>query len=248
MQTQDAIKKELELLVKGIPNLIRLSQGKDMEVLTFNEHYQNWYTRSIKLVALLGPDRLSEFVGYYQIDPKRKSLSAGSYVIQDFIMGIGPAIDYLSGKKPFDPANLAALRIFNQGHIIEALSSRIDSVLSDVMGHLLSEIEDAELEAASKLMKISVRAAGALAGVVLERHLQRVAANHMVLPAKKNPTIADLNDPLKNKGVYELATWRKITLMADIRNLCSHQKSVEPTGDQVNELIIGVNTIIKTVF
>jgi hypothetical protein len=93
-----------------------------------------------------------------------------------------------------------------------------------------------------------LRAAGALAGVVLERHLQRVAGNHRVLPSKKNPTIADLNDPLREAGVYELPTWRKIQLMADIRNLCTHQKSVEPTTDQVNELIAGANTIIKTVF
>jgi len=248
MQTQDAVKKELDLLVKDIPSLIKLSQEKDKRVLAFNERYQSWYTRSIKLVELLGSDRLSEFVGYYKIDAKRKGLSAGTYCIQDFIMGIGPALDFLSGKKPFDEANLVAIRIFNQSHILEALGSRIDSVLADVTGHLLSEIEDAELEAATKLVRISLRAAGALAGVVLERHLQRVAANHKVLPSKRNPTIADLNDPLKNKGVYGLPTWRKIQRLSDIRNLCSHQKSAEPTEDEVKDLLAGVNAIIKSIF
>jgi hypothetical protein len=152
-------------------------------------------------------------------------------------------------KKPFEEKNIVGIRIYNQLHILEeALSSRIDSVLADVRGHLLAEIEDSELEAASTLVKVSLRAAGALAGVVLERHLQRVAVNHKALPSKKNPTIADLNNPLKDAGVYQIPTWRKIQLMADIRNLCTHQKSFEPTEDQVSEMIAGVNTIIKTVF
>jgi hypothetical protein len=248
MQTSDATKQQLQALLEEISGLIKLSRNKDMEIFEFHRRYQNWYTRAVKLVELLGPDRLSEFVGYYRIDPKRKSLNAETYVIQDFIKGIAPAPNNLDGKKPFEEENLVAIRIFNQNHILASLSSRIDSVLADVTGHLFSEIADAELEAASKLVRISLRAAGALAGVVLERHLQRVAENHQVLPSKKNPTIADLNNPLKDKGVYELATWRKITLMADIRNLCSHQKSVEPTGDQVKDLITGVNAIIKTVF
>lgn len=93
-----------------------------------------------------------------------------------------------------------------------------------------------------------MRAAGALAGVILERHLQRVAINHEIKISKKNPTISDLNDPLKVDGIYDIPTWRKIQLMADIRNLCSHQKDSEPNKEQVVELIEGVSTIIKSVF
>jgi hypothetical protein len=36
--------------------------------------------------------------------------------------------------------------------------------------------------------------------------------------------------------------------LADIRNLCSHNKTADPTEQQVTELIDGVNAIIKTVF
>ena len=67
-------------------------------------------------------------------------------------------------------------------------------------GHLFAEIQDSELSAAVKLKTVSSRAAGAVAGVVLERHLQRVAVNHKIPIRKKDPTIADLNDPLKQKG------------------------------------------------
>jgi DNA-binding FrmR family transcriptional regulator len=132
--------------------------------------------------------------------------------------------------------------------ILASLASRIDSVLQDVTGHLFSELQDKELEAAQQLIKISPRASGALAGVVLERHLQRTFKNHALTTRKKNPTISDLNDPLKQAGVYGVPVWRKIQLLADIRNMCSHQKDDEPTKEQVKELIEGVNSIVKMVF
>jgi hypothetical protein len=96
-------------------------------------------------------------------------------------------------------------------------------------------------------VNVNRRAAGALAGVVLERHLQRVAANRQVKVAKKNPTIADLNDPLRSAGVYDVPTWRKIQHLADLRNLCSHQKDREPTADEVADLIAGVKSVVSNV-
>ena len=129
-----------------------------------------------------------------------------------------------------------------------SLDSRIDSVLQDITGHLFAELQDSELIAADQLKKVSKRAAGALAGVVLERHLQRVTQNHRISIRKKSPSISDLNDPLKNAGVYDVPTWRKIQLLADIRNLCAHQKNREPTDDEVDEIISGVNWVIKSIF
>ena len=113
---------------------------------------------------------------------------------------------------------------------------------------MFAELQDEELKTASQLVEISLRAAGAVAGVVLEGHLQRVATNHGVGISKRNPTIADLNDPLKADGVYDLPTWRKIQHLADIRNYCDHKKEREPKEDEVKELIAGTDAIIKTIF
>ncbi len=174
-------------------------------------------------------------------------MDSTTYVIQDYINGIGPAPDY-SGKAPFDELNLTKIRLVNQMQILKAMNSRIGTVLADVRGALLSELEDRELEAARTLRKVSLRAAGALAGVVLERHLQRVAENHQIGIKKKEPTISDLSNPLKEKGVYGIPVWRKIQYLADVRNICSHQKAADPTEEQVTELIEGINAIIKSVF
>lgn len=39
-----------------------------------------------------------------------------------------------------------------------------------------------------------------------------------------------------------------IGFLGDLRNLCDHKKSKEPTKDEIFKLIEGANEIIKTVF
>ena len=246
MSTTEEVKKELKALLDSQEQLLDLAKD-NKDIIKFGTKYQAWYSRAYKLVDALAPERLNEFTTYYLIDPKRKLTDAGNYVIQDYIKGIGARTNHYD-KPLWDTNNAVMIRILNQIQIIASLSSRIDSVLQDVTGHLFAELQDSELLAATQLKKISNRAAGALAGVVLESHLQRVAINHKVAISKKNPAISDLNDPLKNKGVYDTPVWRKIQLLADIRNICSHQKGSEPTEEQVDELISGVNSVIKSVY
>ncbi|AXX87265.1 hypothetical protein AMRN_1530 [Malaciobacter marinus] len=246
MSTTDEIKEELDSLIDDQSKLIELATDTD-DTIKFGTKYQAWYSRAIKIVEALAPERLEEFGSYYLIDPKRKVMDVSNYVIQDYIKAIG-ARKNSYGEELWDCNNLIQIRVVNQVQILASLRSRIDSVLQDVTGHLFADLQDKELEAASKLIKASPRAAGALAGVVLERHLQRTADNHGIKLRKKAPTISDLNDPLKEKSVYGLPVWRKIQFLADIRNLCSHQKENEPTKDQVMELIEGVNGVVKTVF
>ena len=246
MNASEDIKKEFASLLDKQADLLNLVED-DENSIEFGVTYQDWYSRACKVVELLAPERLEEFTSYYLIDPKRKSIHADNYVIQDHIRGTAARKgSYVySGWNPND---IVSLRIANQLQILMSLDSRIDSVLQDVTGHLFAELQDSELAAAAQLKKVSKRAAGALAGVVLERHLQRVIQNHSISMRKKSPSISDLNDPLKNAGVYDVPTWRKIQLLADIRNLCAHQKNREPTDDELDEMISGVNSVIKSIF
>ena len=242
MSTFEKIKNELnDLLQEGV-NLHKLVKEKKSSA-EFGTPYQIWYSRAYKVVELLGQERLEEFTSYYRINPKRKTLNAGNYVIQDYCKGIVPG-----GYSDLDTHSVTRKRVLNQLQILKSLESRIDSILQDVKGHLMADIQDAELKVADQLRKVSLRAAGALAGVILEGHLQRVTQNHNISIRKKFPTIADLNDPLKNKGVYDNPTWRRIQYLADIRNLCSHKKNREPTDDEIIDLISGVNWVIKSIF
>ena len=89
---------------------------------------------------------------------------------------------------------------------------------------------------------------GAVARVVLEKHLLDVCKFHSLTIQKKHPTINDLNDLLKEAGVVDVPTWRPIQQLAGLRNQCVHGREPEPTSDQVDELIAGVNRIIHNVF
>ncbi len=120
--------------------------------------------------------------------------------------------------------------------------------MSNIEGELYAELQDNEIAVARQLLKVSPRAAGALVGVLIEGHLQKMADSRGIKIAKKNPTIADLNDPLKAASVTDTASWRKISFLADLRNLCSHKKDVDPTKDQVEELISGAEWLTKNVF
>ncbi len=198
----------------------------------------------MKAVSVLAPDRYDEFRCYYEASPKRKTLEYGTYVIQDYLKGVVPSALHCPG---FNSKRQAGLNVFNQMAILRSLSTRIDSVLANLEQTLYAELRDAEVETARKLMRSSPRAAGTLAGVILEGYLQKVAQNHNLSINKKSPTIGDLNDSLKQAGIYDMATWRKISYLGDIRNLCSHKRDVDPSPEQVKELIEGVNWVIKNI-
>lgn len=243
MTKRALIRKELQALYKeGAELAVAFQKNEEKQ---FHYDYQRWYSKALKAIASLAPDRYAEFRGYYEIDPKRKTLGYGTFVIQDFMKGVAPA----SYRIPdFDSRNQVVTCFFNQLTILKSVEDRIDSVISDIEGELYAELQDSELVVARQLAKVSHRAAGALVGVVIEGHLQKVAANHGIKIAKKNPTIADLNDPLKSAGVLDTPGWRKISFLADIRNLCSHKKDSEPSKEQVDELIQGAEWVAKNVF
>lgn len=157
MTKREQIRKELAALYKDGVELATAFQKKEEK--QFQYDYQRWYTKALRAVASLAPDRLSEFRSYYEIDPKRKTLGYGTYVIQDFIKGVAPAGFHY---QDFDSREQTLKCFFNQITILNALSERIDSVLSDVEGELYSELQDSEIVVARQLAKVSLRAAGAL--------------------------------------------------------------------------------------
>lgn len=241
MTKRERIRKELvELGSEGYKLATEFNAG---EAKDFHGAYQIWYSKAIKAVAALATDRYVEFKGYYEIDPKRKSFSFDTYVIQDFMKGVSPTFFSKENVK-----NQVITCFFNQLTILGSLEVRIDSVISNIESELYAELQDSELVIATQLAKISPRAAGALMGVVIEGHLQKVAIAHSVKIPKKHPTIADLNDPLKAAGVIDVPGWRKISFLADLRNLCSHKKDIEPTKEQAEELIQGAEWLTKNIF
>ena len=133
--------------------------------------------------------------------------------------------------------------------ILKSVKARFESSLFDIRQLVQADLFDSEIDTAGILAKNGFfRASGAVAGVVLEKRLGQASENHRLKIAKKAPTIADYNNALKEADVVDIAQWRFIQHLADIRNLCDHDKKTEPTRDQVEDLIAGVRKTIKTLF
>jgi hypothetical protein len=216
---------------------------------SFHADYQAWYSEAKVLVKQLLPDRLVDFVGYYEKPKSRKDITHENYKIEDYLQGLRVTRSQGADQKKIAGPDSAIPQFRQQLAILKSVNARFESSLFDIRQLVQADLFDSELDAAEELSKNKfTRAAGALAGVVLERHLAQVCDNHNVKITKKDPTISDLNDALKGAKVIEIPDWRFVQLLADIRNLCGHDKKVEPTSEQVNGLIAGVAKVTKTMF
>ena len=242
-------------LEKFRSDLVRLIEDGNILMKSFrdakNKHvemasnYQQWYTEAHAVVRQLIPDRLDDFVRMYKRD-KRKDIDAETYTIGDFLIGISVSrgLDVL-----FDGPSVAGSKLYQQIMIVKSAEKVFSSSLMSMEQLMRADVFDSELDAASELLKHKfVRAAGAVAGVVLESHLKTVIKSHNQVIKKKNPAISELNDLLKNESIIDIPTWRFIQRLGDLRNLCDHDKDREPTKEDCGELISGVDKIIKTLF
>jgi hypothetical protein len=209
------------------------------------QSYQSWYTESLAVIKQLIPDRVQDFVRHYEKPKGRKDITFESYRIEDYLQGLTSS---RNGQVIASPKS--ALPHFKQQFaILDSAKVRIESSLFEIRQIVQADLYDSEIEAAEGLLKNKFnRAAGALAGVVLERHLAQVCIDRAISISKKNPTISDFNDSLKSVDVIDVPTWRFIQHLTDIRNLCDHARNHDPTHEQVADLLNGVKKIIKTVF
>ncbi len=213
----------------------------------FGEDYQPWYSQALRVVEQLLPDRYQEFCELYRPQKTPKELDWVTYTISEYVHGTVVTRGW--DREPvFDSTASALAKLRNQINILASAQDRLDSALVDIRGTLESTLLDDELATASELLTAKhLRSAGVVAGVVLERHLKRVIANHEVTFRKKSQ-IGSLNDALKEAKVYDLAQWRFVQRMGDIRNLCGHDGERNPTAEEVEDLIRGTEKVIATIF
>ena len=211
------------------------------------KNYQRWFTEALVVIKQLIPDRLTEFVTLYQGDGKRKQVDILTYNIQDWLNGIRPKATIY--EPSYDADRVVSTRLSTQVQILESAESRFESSLFDMRQLVQADLLDSELDAARELLANGfVRGAGAIVGVVIEKHLAQVCINHKVSSKKQHPTISDFNDLLKKAEVLDVPTWRQIQRLGDLRNLCDHNKQREPTKDEVIELIDSTAKVSKTLF
>ncbi|AKX60248.1 hypothetical protein AKN88_10150 [Thiopseudomonas alkaliphila] len=257
----ESIKKEVRSLVvrgkhlylamlndiSGLPDEVTTQlEEKKIKLPNFTDDYDSWYSEAIALIKQLLPDRLEDFKRQYK-DEKRKEISFLTYGISDYLYGLRTTRGYQQDVIADKSAAVGKMQV--QNSILAAVEKRLDSSLFDIQEILQADLFDSELSAAKELAKKGFfRGAGAIAGVVLEKHLGHICDMHNFKSRKKHPSISDFYQLLKENDVIDIPKWRFIQHLGDLRNLCDHNKDREPTKEDVLELIEGVQKVIKTVF
>jgi len=222
---------------------LKALEEKEVKLPVFSREYEDWYSVALRVVAQVLPDRLSDFILQYK-NEKRKSIDFLTYTISDALLGLQTS---RAGEVIAD-ASAALGKFERQVSILKSAQAAFNSSLTNLAGMLQADLFDSELEAAAELgARGFFRAAGAMAGVVLEKHLAHVCELHTLKSGKKHASIGDLNQVLKDAAIIDIAKWRFVQHLADIRNLCDHKAVREPTNDDIAELVEGVAKIIKTV-
>ncbi|WP_299865106.1 hypothetical protein [uncultured Roseobacter sp.] len=213
---------------------------------SFKSDYQSWYSRSYALIKQVVPDRLSDFTSYFDIPKGRKTVDFQNYMIRDYLQGLQTT--RWDGDVVVDGS--AAIPEFKQQlNMVKAAKDALASTLMDLKGVLQADLFDSEVETAVALAKAGyLRAAGAICGVVIEKHLRHVCDIHKISVRKKSPGISDLSQLLKDGDVTTVPQWRFIQHLADIRNICDHAKGREPTKEEIEDLVAGTEKVLKTVF
>ena len=230
-------KTEIAKLDKKTQELIKNS--------SFKNNYNSWYNESIAVIRQLMPERIDDFVGYYK-QPKRKTLSYATYTISDYLVNLMAYDGW--GREMYKTSSIK-YKFEQQFQILKSLETRFSSSLYDIKQLLQADLFDSEIDAAQELNKKGFyRAAGAICGVVLEKHLSEVCIKRSIKISKKNPAINDYNQLLKDNDVIDTPTWRYIQRLGDLRNICDHKKTEEPTKENIDDLIEGTDKIVKTIF
>jgi hypothetical protein len=255
----DSLRNELAALVRQgellyyamadsvgkLPETVKKDLAKhDIRLPTFALEYDTWYSEALRVMKQVIPDRTEDFVKQYKQE-KRKEIDFLSYGILDYLVGL----ETKRGDRVIADQIAAIPKMQVQNTILKSAEKRFESALFDIQEVVQADLFDSELEAARELARNGFfRAGGAVAGVVLEKHLGHVCDNHALKSRKAHPAIADYYQLLKEAGIIDIPMWRFIQHLGDIRNLCDHGMDREPAKEDVLELAEGVEKVIKTVF
>lgn len=200
--------------------------------------YQNWYTKCLFVLEIVARERKSEFIKQYEPDLKRKTVNSINYTIYDTLHGFYP-----SSSSPLASFNNLKMQI----SIVQSLNTIVENKIYNLKSLIEADVFESELESARYLLsKGFKRSAGAICGVLLEKHLSSMCENSNIAINKKDPTINDFNTELYKNGVIDSSQNKFLLYLSDIRNKCDHNKQSEPTEQEVDELLNGTKKVLFT--
>ena len=235
---------KLAILVQKKPERIKeklpKERKKKLSGMDVVAAYKPWYDKSRIVISQLLPEKRDEFKSYCQYPLIRGDWVGFSRRLDESLR------NHVRGE---DATGLVSgyHLLEAQCEILEQAKLSFDLSLAKSQQALQADLLDSMLCVARDFHKNGdSRAAAAMAGVVLEQHLRIVLTAHSVRMRKKNISINDYSLMLKDKDIAEFPVWRTVLRLGDLQELC--RRADEPKKEDVEELINGVDKIIKTLF
>ena len=238
MITEESARKQLEALHQ---EGVAFAKVFDEEEQTgdFEERYQSWYSRALPMMKRLAPDRYAEFQRFYSRDPKVSVHWSRDHIIQDVIWGVE--------NESKDLWQEAGRCLRSQLAILKSISDRLSWGDMDSADQAERGLQLAFLETARDLLKVDERAAGALAGTVLETHLKNLCGKHRLKFRKQVPPLREYIEALHAAKILDIPIHAQATWLAEI-SARSRAEGESPTKLQIRDLIDGSRWLITNVF
>ncbi len=199
------------------------ARRNDAALPAFSFAYQEWYRKCLGLLEVNGSSALEEFTKHYADDISIwTKLNPSNYGTTDTAVKL----------KMFITAQVA---------MVAALASELSGRAMNIQSELSYQYIADEYDQAQVLSELGFeRAAGAVAGVALERNLRLLAQKHDVdvapnPPAKKRADFSDYLAALKKKGVINELQRKQYEALYEVRKQCSHPE--EPKREDIERLI-----------
>ena len=139
----------------------------------FKQDYQAWYTEAHALLKQTLLDRVQDFESYYKYPRVRKEITFENYMIRDYLQGLCVSRGTGFNRKIIVDGSAAIPEFQQQLNIVRAAKSTLTSTLIDLTLILQADLFDSEIDSADAISKVGYfRAAGAICGVVIEKHLK----------------------------------------------------------------------------
>ena len=121
---------------------------------SFSKEYQSWYSEAKVLIKQLLPDRLTDFVRYYEKPKPRKDITYENYRIEDYLQHL----TITRGQQELVGTESAIPHFQQQLAILISVKTRFESSLFDIRQLVQADLFNSELEAAKELTSISLYA------------------------------------------------------------------------------------------
>lgn len=230
-------KKLIEILLKNCWNTKRYKTKK--EIVGGLDFLDISSTTTIRR-KLIPKQFFSEYRKWYSLSKGILEVNHDNESVREFVNIYNSILKECEGNYISEGEQVRLMDIINhQLAIIESIPAYLEGRAYNLKLTIASTLMGDELKEARLLFeKGFTRAAGALAGVILERHLKlRFDDDNPRIKYGEKATLGTLIHKAEEANLYETSTIQKLQYLNTVRISCDHDKKNEPKENEVKDLI-----------